>query len=300
MTANPMQRKARNSFLLGILVTVLIMGLIVALLLWQIIKMKDQENERIQNSKQVYALKSDVKSGDTVSLGLCELTTAENAVAPTNAATPTNITQNTVAKIDLKAGTILTTSMLEESDEKTTNDVRIQEYNMLKLNTQIENDDFIDIRLRMPSGLDYIVVSKKRVEVPEIEGVGSKNTIWVKMSETEILTMSRAIVEAYMMPGSVLYTAKYVEPGLQAVASPTYVPTDKVKELMYKDPNVVVEARNSLFNYYNDNSSFRAGIDAELSTNSEDATDDLTKGVQTEIQNAQEQRQLYLDALAGN
>lgn len=43
MATNPMQRKARNSFILGVLVTFVIMAMIVALLLVQLKKMKEAE-----------------------------------------------------------------------------------------------------------------------------------------------------------------------------------------------------------------------------------------------------------------
>ena len=44
MVTNPIQRKARNSFLLGILIAVVIMGVVVAILLMQLLKMKQEEN----------------------------------------------------------------------------------------------------------------------------------------------------------------------------------------------------------------------------------------------------------------
>ena len=45
MATNPMQKKARNSFILGILITFVIMAIIVAVLLLQIKKMQEAENE---------------------------------------------------------------------------------------------------------------------------------------------------------------------------------------------------------------------------------------------------------------
>jgi len=39
MATNPMQRKARNSFLLGVLVTLVLATLVIALLLIQLIKL---------------------------------------------------------------------------------------------------------------------------------------------------------------------------------------------------------------------------------------------------------------------
>lgn len=300
MATNPMQKKARSSFILGILVTVVVMGLIVALLLMQLMKLKEAEEERIARLVSVYALNIDVKSGDTIDVSMLTKITTDSSAAPKNAAGLGVITENTIAKIDLTAGTIITEPMLAESDNILTSDIRVQEYNMLKLATQITTDDYIDIRLRMPSGLDYIVVSKKRVEIPQIDGVESINTIWVKLTEDETLSMSNAIVEAYKMEGAILYTTKYVEPGTQDKATPTYVPSAETVNLITQNPNVVEEAKQAIYQRYNDYTSIRNNINSEVSqVEIDDAIDNVNTGVEEEVTRAQEQRQSYLDALAG-
>lgn len=191
--------------------------------------------------------------------------------------------------------------MVTESSEETTADLRMQEYNMIKLSTQLATNDYIDIRLRMPSGLDYIVVSKKSVKIPVIGGEESSNTIWVKLSEAETLAMSNAIVEAYTMNGAILYTTTYTEPGMQDAATPTYVPSANVQNLMNQNPNILQEAKNALFTRYNSTSSIRTNnINGELSQYQEEAQGNISNGVSSEVTSAQEQRKSYLDALAGN
>jgi len=301
MATNPMQRKAKNSFLLGVLVTILIMGIIVVLLFIKLMNMQKAENERIANQKQVYVLTQDVKSGDFVTSAALSTVTVDSGAVPSNAITPGNLTEYTVAKIDLKKGTTITAGMITESSEQATSDLRMQEYNMIKLSTQLATNDYIDIRLRMPSGLDYIVVSKKCVEIPVIDGVESANTIWVKLSEAETLAMSNAIVEAYTMNGAILYTTTYTEPGMQEPATPTYVPSANVQNLMNQDPNILQEAKNELFTRYNSTSSIRTNnINGELSQYQDDAAGNVSSGVTNEVTSAQEQRKSYLDALAGN
>lgn len=54
--------------------------------------------------------------------------------------------------------------MVQESDDKTTADIRKQEYNTIILPTQIQSGDYIDVRLRLSNGVDYIVVSKKKLK----------------------------------------------------------------------------------------------------------------------------------------
>ena len=64
MASNPMQRKIRNSFLLGILVTLLIAGVVIVFLLLSI-KQKDEEIQTITAARRsVFVLNKDVKAGE--------------------------------------------------------------------------------------------------------------------------------------------------------------------------------------------------------------------------------------------
>ena len=300
-TTNPMQRKAKNSFLLGVLLTMLVMGVIVGLLFLKIMNMQKTENERLANQKQVYVLSQDVKSGDKVDSANLTTITVDNAAVPSNAITPGSLTEYTVAKIDLKKGTTITAGMVTESSEETTADLRMQEYNMIKLSTQLATNDYIDIRLRMPSGLDYIVVSKKSVKIPVIGGEESSNTIWVKLSETETLAMSNAIVEAYTMNGAILYTTTYTEPGMQDAATPTYVPTGDVMQLINSDPNIIQRAKNALVQRYMANQeSVRTPINSAINGSGEDGQENLKTKVEESITNSKENRKKYLDSLGGD
>ena len=60
------------------------------------------------------------------------------------------IKKKMVVKTNVPAGTIITKDMLEEVDNQTTADQRLQEYNMIILPTLLTNGDYIDIRLQMP------------------------------------------------------------------------------------------------------------------------------------------------------
>lgn len=298
MAMNPMQRKANNYLLIGVLVTLLITGSIIAILFMQLSKLNKQIKSQEAKMKSVYIVSKDMNSGEEVSLSNLKQVSVTSDVIPSNIANVSDLTENTVAKIDLKAGTVLTANMLSEKDEQTTADLRVQEYNMVELPTQIKSGDYIDIRLRLPNGTDYIVVSKKKVEIPTIDGVESANTIKVNVAEQEILLMSNAIVEAYWMAGSKLYVTTYTEPGMQDGATPTYLPSDRVVELMNADPNIVAIAKNELFTRYNSTAStIRGNIVNSLNQYGEDGQENVEAGVQEEITKAREQRQTYLEAL---
>lgn len=298
MAMNPMQRKANNYLLIGVLVTLLITGTIIGFLFIQLNKLQTEKKSEASAMKEVYVVSSDINSGDTVSLDKLKKQPVAASMIPSNALTVGDVTENTIAKIAVKKGSVMTVDMVTESDNPTTDDMRVQEYNMVLLPTQIQTGDYVDIRLRMPSGEDFIVVSKKRVELPTIDGVDSYSSIKLQMSEEDTEVMSNAIVEAYIMKGSVLYAATYVEPGMQNGATTTYIPKATVQDLMYRNPNIVTEAKNALMTIYNANQSTRNNvINGGLSQYREDELDNIQEAVQEQINKAKEERQSYLESL---
>lgn len=312
MAMNPMQRKANNSFLLGILITLLITGIIIAFLIFQISnlnkEMKDIEAEKVS----AYVVADTIKSGETldesklvfdeITLGgvdtsnLVTTLNMETVLDPTTGDEIDVYTQK--AKVDLNPGTVLTNDLLYE-DEALTSDVRTQEYNVIIPQSQLQTGEYIDIRLRLPDGQDLIVVSHKQVTIPEFEdGTLSTNNILMDLTEEEILMMSCAIVESYQMQGSMLYATKYVEPGIQEAATPTYLPNDVTITLIHNDPNIVQEAKNELITRYNENSdTIRPGINNAV--NNEDAADNVVDKTEEEITGLQEQREQYIESIGG-
>ena len=306
MARNPMQKKAQISFLTGILITLLITGIIIAVLILQLTKMTNQQNAEKAKLRNVYALSKDINSGDTVSEDALTTMVINADAIPSNAITGATLSEMTatfdndgnlvkkvdvIAKINLKKGTILTS------------DIRKVEYNMIVLPSQLENNKYVDIRLTLPSGQDLIVLSHKKIEIANIDGVDSLNTIWMNLSEDEILTLSCAIVESYKIEGSKLYAAEYIDPGLQTAAIPTYLPDDTTINLINRDPNCVEEAKQAIFKRNNDQNqkaAVRNPVNSGLNENADQATDNVVSGIEKEIQKTQEERQKYLESLGGS
>ncbi len=304
MAMNPMQRKANNYLLMGILGTLIVTGVIIGFLYMQLNKLKQENKARETTQKSVYVVTQDIKSGEAVE-GNISIKEIEPAGLPSDALTGTaEITEKTIAKIDLKKGTVVTQSMVQESDEATTNGLRRQEYNVIILPSQIETGDYIDVRVRFSDGTDYIVASKKKVTIPEIEGVPSANTIQINMDESEMLVMSCAIIDAYQDLGSLLYATTYVDPGLQTSVTPTYAPSGLVQNEIRINPNIEQEAKNALISRYNNQiiasgTTARNAIESNISQYAQDKVDNIEAGVQKEITRAQEARESYLQSLGG-
>lgn len=309
-TMNPLERKARNSFIKGLVIAGLIglIGIIVLIVI--LMRMRGEEQARLDAQKDVYVLNTTVQSGTVLTQQMFTTVGADANVAPSDALTASVFSSllydengnehEIVAKIDINANTILTTNMVTTSDNINTDDVRIEQYNMITLPADIETGDTVDVRLRMPDGTNYIVVSKKKVTVLDQGGIPSLNTISLELSESEILMMSNAIVEAYIMEGSILYLTEYVEPGMQSGAITTYVPNGEVQNLINNDPNVVAEAKQELINRFNNNAyrTNRDNVNNELnSIEPDDRADSVASGTTEEASNAQDARQSYLDSM---
>ena len=308
-TMNPLERKARNSFIKGLVVAGLIglIGIIVLAIL--LVQMKGEEQARLDAQKKVYVLNTSVQSGTIITQNMFTTVGADAGVAPSDAVTATTFNSiafdeegnalEVIAKIDIAANTIVTANMLTTSDNVNTDDVRVEEYNMISLPADIETGDTVDVRLRMPDGTNYIVITKKKVTVLDEGGIPSVNTISLELSEGEILMMSNAIVDSYMMDGSRLYLTRYVEPGMQAGAITTYVPNGDVQNLIAQDPNIVNEAKQELINRINAYGALnRSNVNDELnSMEPDDRADAVTTGTTSEISDAQDARQSYLDSM---
>ena len=287
MAVNPMQRKARNSFLLGMVIAILIAGLIIGFLL---IQLKSIKQEQEQTTTTVYILNKNKNSGDSIAVADLTATNVTSTAVPVDFAGINNISQDSIARISLKSGTILTQSMLNTLGEKVSKDQRLQEYNMLVLPTQLEKGDYIDVRLMLPSGQDYVVLSKKKVQD------ANSTTIWLELTEEEILVMNSAIVESYVITASKLYVTTYTEPGNQEAATPTYVPNSSVVDLINDDSNIV----NVVMARYEDKYKSRRNSDINSALNQYAASELSSKEakIQEEITKLQESRKQYLDTLS--
>ena len=405
MASNPMQRKARNSFLLGIIITLLITGIIIAFLFLQLKKVKDEQAEEAKLKVNVYTINQDVKSGQVLTEDMFSLQTVNKNTIPNNAtsvldvidswflqtkdgqsvnrdseglylsksdsiieiysengqyyklengekvtvslrndpysdddglyiadsnSTDTitrvyeealtgnyyvyklensgNTTTRTkeylefnnvpvVAKVDMNANTVITPDLVVQSDEVVTDDVRREQYNMIILPIDLMTDDYVDIRLRLPNGQNFIVISKACIEVPKNDdGTYVADTIVMNLREDEILSLSSAIVEAYGIKGAQLYATKYTEPGLQKAATPTYTPNYETTQLIQSNPNIVAIAQEELAARYSQ-SDLRNNFIQSIINGDETYNTNVESGMDGEASTTIEARKKYLETL---
>jgi len=293
MALNPMQRKSRNSFLLGMVITLIFAGVGIGFLIYQQNIIVEKLN--YAESGKAWVLKTSVKSGDAITTSMLEevmihpsMQSADNVGVMSKF-----LNGSAIAKIDIDAKTPLTSNMITNTEEAINKDVRLQEYNMLKLPATLSEGEYIDIRLTLPTGQDYIVVSKKQVKLCDL------TTIWIEVSEDEITTMNNAIIESYIMTGAELYAIRYVEPGMQTAAIPTYPVSVAVRDAQSSNPNILDEARKAYNDRITANSPTqdRNYIEQELSKYQSDRQDHIEEGVEQSASQALETREAYIDGL---
>ncbi len=363
MATNPMQRKARNSFLLGMLLMLVISGVIIALLFMQLINKNKKEQEELKASVKAYVLNQDVSSGQIITTDMLTIQTVNKTLVPSNATSDISLIENyalqdkegndiytkynkndepklyikkdnneyevkqeeetdnyyieknkdekeylelnsvpLVAKVTMKKNTLITTELLSKGDNTVQNDVRKQEYNMFVLPMDLQTGDYIDVRIMLPSGQDYIVVAKKEVEIPNVGGTDSEDTIWINLSEDEILHMSCAIVDAYKINGAKLYVTKYTEAGMQDAATPTYPANESTTTLLQKDPNILEKAMNEIRNRYSQTSGAelrRDYIKDTIDAQTDQGQANLETKMEESITNSKNSRKDYLESLSG-
>lgn len=434
MASNPMQRKSRNSFLLGIIVTLLITGVVIAFLLLML-KQKDDKLKAEQEAKvTIYTLAQDVKAAQILTQDMFVTKSVNKATVPSNATSTASVIESwflqtkegetvctdkyglyldrtlgdktadtiieirtntgselqdfkgnkiangdsyvdvggtiekvsstasniqtdefgkffidtqgndkitrvyqeiatgefyiykidtetmnesgskirkkeyidiknvpVLARINMNKNTVVTPEFVVQSSEIVTDDMRQEEYNMIVLPIDLMTDDYVDIRFMTPSGQNFIVVSKARVEVPvNANNTYVADTIRVKLREDEILAMSSAIVEAYGLKGSKLYVTKYADPAMQEAALPTYTPNVAVTAQIQSNPNIVNIAQEELKSRYSDAAKKVRNEYLQQYINTIDSNQynsNIQSGMEEDIGTSITTRKKYLDSL---
>ncbi len=420
MATNPMQRKARNSFLLGMLVMLLVSGIIIAILFMQLMEKNKKEREQANESVKAFVLNQDVSSGQIITKDMLVLQTVNKTLVPSNATSDISVIENyslqdkegneigtlydkngdaflytirgerqyliekeqqtnnyylqkvsinnsanyiyikknndgnivqyidingehefkqddegnymidnrrqssinvekdymelnnvpLIAKVAMKKNTLITTELISKGDDTVQNDKRKQEYNMIVLPMDLMTGDYVDIRFMLPSGQDFIVVSKKEVEIPNVSGIDSSDTMWINLSEDEILHMSCAIIEAYQIKGSKLYATKYTEAGMQDAAIPTYPVNGRTSELLDSDPNILDRAKQEIHDRYNKQYTHgdetvnsytlrNNSINGIINRQGEESEANIEAGMTESATNSKNSRKEYLESLSG-
>lgn len=221
-------------------------------------KQLEEETVAVQVASNDYQAGDILHESDLVTINIPKRAVPDNVLS-------TNDIVGKYTKINLKKNTPITESMLYE-DGITPHDLRNQEFRLIELPSKLKKEEFVDVRVKFPTGQDYIVLSKKKVKDL------ANGTVWYEMNEKEILTMSSAIVDAYINDASI-YALSYVDPYMQDGAYVTYPANEKVLDLIESDPNIIEVAKTELERRY------RQKLESDLQSMTEKQRQDYTNGL---------------------
>ena len=85
MVSNPMQRKARNSFLLGMVITLIVCAVIGVVLYFVLSDEKNEQEKEEGILTYAYKLKSSVRSGEEITANKVEAVLVTEKAVPTGA-----------------------------------------------------------------------------------------------------------------------------------------------------------------------------------------------------------------------
>lgn len=183
------------------------------------------------NVRYVYETIAPLEAGDILSEENVEYKMVYSSQPAELFATSLDIGKQVVVELPVGAQ-IMQSMILKEEFEETD---RESEYEAIKLSLNLQLGDYVDIRICYPNGEDYIILAKKQVKQIDQENVISY--FW--NNEEEILSMSSAIVDAYLYEGAYLYTTKYVQPEMQEASQVTYIPSLATIKLIEDNPNII-------------------------------------------------------------
>ncbi len=168
---------------------------------------KDGTNEDyIANyTTEVVMLNRDVIQGETITDSMLTTARVHKNSVPTDQAGYNAVGK--IAKYNIPANIPLINSMFGE--EIVSIDERIQEVSSVMLPTGLVEGEYIDIKIKMASGLEYVVLPQIKVE--RIFGT----TVWLYLNEEELYLLNSAIVDTYLSDGVTLYGVRYVDPTTQ-------------------------------------------------------------------------------------
>ncbi|QTH40889.1 SAF domain-containing protein [Cohnella sp. LGH] len=232
------------------------------------------KQEKELNSREVWIVSRNVGAGNELTANDLQAIPMPITLVPAGILTDREAIIGKHAKVELEAGTPLLASLLFEG-QPVPKDVRLKEFQVIQLPSNLKTDQFIDVRIGFPTGEDFVLLSKKQVR--QLSG----NVIWLELNEMDLLQTSSAIIDAYLQ-GARLYALPYIEPGLQEAAVVNYPANPEVLDLMEIDPNLLAKAKTELAR------SLRQTLDTNLNAVSESDKLRASSGnvtVQQQLQN---------------
>ena len=181
----------------------------------------------------VYTVTDAVKAGDEIKEENIEEMKMYSSLLTEQYVTDINDIVGRYFKIAVNPGTPIMQNMA--MDEELVDSMRDRDIILDRLTVGLEVGDYIDVRMTMPYGDDYVVLSHKR-----IYGI-SEGSIKLHLTELEWNIYQGALIDYFLNKeyGCTIYGDRYIEPGIQQEAVNFYAVPTNIAALLQKNPNIV-------------------------------------------------------------
>lgn len=225
----------------------------------------DMQYEMDSNKQIVYVASKPIVKGEPIQDGVNVFTQEIYTGLETESYMPAELL-GSIAVVDITENDPIMANMI--TSLTLTNDTREYEITTASLMTDQADFDYVDVRILFPNGEDFLVLAKKPVNNLNLEAC----VFTTYMNEDEILRMSSAIIDAFSITGTRIYTSRYVESNLQETAIPNYYVKAETIDLINKDPNITKMAEETL------NLQARMDLESRLKGVSEDQLKAVSEG----------------------
>lgn len=205
---------------------------------------KDAQIEQLKSTVEsvgelvdVFVVRSNVKVGKII-----EETDLQRVDTPVSmAGTAITVLDDALGKyykLDIAKGSILTSDMI--MDDKLDDSMRLYDIVTDENPIGIKPGTYVDIRISMPYGEDFIAMSHKRVH--SVTG----GVLKLAVNENDIHSYNSMLVDKILYKGTRIYAVEYVEPGVQTSATNYYPISSNVLAIAEKDPNLLEAVRQDM------------------------------------------------------
>lgn len=195
------------------------------------------ENQMNDNTKEIYVAISDIKKGSPIESNMVRKEKRNLEMDTSFLFTKEDF--GMIAITDISADSPILLSLVTEQEDNCDRTQREINYTRIQFGRELKAGDYVDVRIRYLDGEDYIVVSKCKVTISDLD----TQTASLLLSEEDQLMLSSALNDCFMYKATV-YLAKYTHPNIQEATKVTYQPYIDVIDQIMNNTNID-QVRNS-------------------------------------------------------
>jgi hypothetical protein len=143
-------------------------------------------------------------------------------------------------RVDLTPGTPISADVITTFE--LTDDLRLFDMVVDNIPVGLKVGSFIDIRISLPFGEDFIAIPHKQVR-----GLNA-GVLKLAITEQDIHTYNSMLIDSLLYSGTQLYAVEYLEGGVQKAADAYYPISTNILSVAQKDPNLLTAIKSDILN----------------------------------------------------